>query len=147
MVTVVTPLLDVEEDAALFRILDYLADEVHEYITLPPEERTKHIYSAVLTMRAAYPFSRPQFEIGKTVATPGADEALRRAKQPEYYFLRRHETGDWGEVGQEDWKRNDDALTDGTRIFSVYRTSLGERIWVITEADRSVTTILLPEEY
>ena len=62
-------------------------------------------------------------------------------------YLRRHEFGDWGEVGFQDWESNDQALTDETRLFSVYRTQLDERIWVITEADRSVTTLLLPEEY
>ena len=62
-------------------------------------------------------------------------------------FLDRHARGDWGEVDAEDKQANQDALVHGERLLSAYRTSLDVRIWVITEADRSVTTILLPEEY
>ena len=62
-------------------------------------------------------------------------------------FLSRHVTGDWGTVGDEDKKLNDAAVKDGTRILSAYQTSAGEKLWVITEADRSSTTILLPDEY
>jgi hypothetical protein len=61
--------------------------------------------------------------------------------------LLRHVVGDWGEVGAADWRANDRAIRDGDRILSAYTLKTGVRIWVITEADRSVTTILLPEEY
>ena len=61
--------------------------------------------------------------------------------------LRRHVNGDWGDVNAHDRKANEDALREGTRIFSVYRTESGIKFWVITETDRSVTTILLPEDY
>ncbi|HXO19419.1 MAG TPA: hypothetical protein VOA87_05775, partial [Thermoanaerobaculia bacterium] len=62
-------------------------------------------------------------------------------------FLRRHVQGDWGEVCKEDGQANDRALRSGGRLLSAYRTHLGTRLWVITEADRSSTCILLPEEY
>ena len=57
------------------------------------------------------------------------------------------DTGDWGLLEDEDWALNDEALREGGRLFSAYGTSKGQRLWVITEADRSVTTILLPQEY
>jgi hypothetical protein len=61
-------------------------------------------------------------------------------------MLERHRQGDWGEVGDEDWKANNEAVENGTRVFSTYL--LGDYIvWCITEADRSVTTLLLPEDY
>lgn len=85
--------------------------------------------------------------LGRTVATPGAVAVLRNADQSPLEFLRRHASGDWGEVDSEDWNSNDRALKDGTRLLSAYHTSRGDRLWIITEADRSVTTILLPEEY
>ena len=59
----------------------------------------------------------------------------------------RHRQGDWGEVCGEDWELNDEAVENGTRILSAYRTAKQERLWIITEWDRSVTTILLPDEY
>ena len=61
-------------------------------------------------------------------------------------LIKRHVTGDWGELGAEDAKLNDLAVNDGTRIFSAYQMR-GEKVWVITEADRSATTVLLPSEY
>lgn len=60
--------------------------------------------------------------------------------------LRRHRTGDWGEVGREDWRANDAAVRHGERILSAYSLD-GSRLWIITEADRSATTLLLPDEY
>jgi hypothetical protein len=66
-------------------------------------------------------------------------------------FLTRHHRGDWGEMDAGDWQRNDQAVKEGTRIFSAYTMVTGdgqkERIWIITEADRSCTTILRPDEY
>ena len=91
--------------------------------------------------------SKPRFHLGQTVATPGALEALCQAGQSPTEFLSRHVVGDWGDVGEEDKQANEIALLDGSRLLSAYRTVLGERIWIITEADRSATTILLPEEY
>ena len=87
------------------------------------------------------------FSLGQLVATPGALSALERAGQSPGVFIDRHLNGDWGEVCGDDWALNDLALDDGDRLLSAYRTSLGERIWVISESDRSATTILLPDEY
>ena len=87
------------------------------------------------------------FSPGQTVATPGALSALMQACQSPSFFLDRHITGDWGDCDDEDAAANDQALTDDSRIFSVYHLATGEKIWVITEADRSSTCILLPDEY
>lgn len=90
---------------------------------------------------------KPQFPLGQTVATPGALDALEASGQTPLEFLKRHVRGDWGEVDEEDSEANDNALESGDRVLSAYRTRRGDRIWIITEADRSATTILLPEEY
>lgn len=147
MVRVIQPLLSEIEQAALNRVLEYLADEAKEYSALSTAERRGHIYESVLTLRTAALLHRPLFELGITLSTPGALAALNTAEQNGADFLRRHQFGDWGDVGHEDWEQNDQALTEGSRILSVYRTRLGERIWIITEANRSATTLLLPEEY
>lgn len=90
---------------------------------------------------------KPLFPLGQVVATPGAMRALQKAKQEPEEFLNRHDRGDWGEVPEEDKQENEFSLQHGFRIFSAYTTSAGERIWIITEADRSATTMLLPDEY
>jgi hypothetical protein len=90
---------------------------------------------------------RRLFSLGQTVATPGALEALEEAGQSPAVFLDRHVTGDWGDCDKEDAAANDRAVKEGSRVFSVYRTQKGVKIWVITEADRSSTCILLPDEY
>ena len=87
------------------------------------------------------------FPPGQTVMTAGALDALARAEQHPGDFLGRHLRGDWGELCEEDRNANQTALKEGLRLMSSYRTSTGQRIWIITEADRSVTTLLLPEEY
>jgi hypothetical protein len=96
--------------------------------------------------------SQPKFSLGQIVATPGALEALQKAGEAASEFVQRHIRGDWGEVCEEDGQLNAQALIDGSRILSAYRTSLGEKLWVITEAvddsgSRSATTVLLPSEY
>lgn len=85
--------------------------------------------------------------LGKLVATPGALAALNDAGQSPVEFIDRHRHGDWGEVCGEDWELNNQSVQDGTRILSAYRTNTDVRLWIITEADRSSTCILLPEEY
>lgn len=90
---------------------------------------------------------KPKFTLGQVVATPGSLEALSNAAQSPSQFLERHVVGDWGECCAEDQQANDEAIQEGERILSAYRTLKGEKIWVITEADRSSTCILLPEEY
>ena len=88
-----------------------------------------------------------KFELGRIVSTPTALEAINASGQTPEFFLDRHVKGDWGDVCDEDKAANEQALVDGERILSAYKTLLGVRIWVITEADRSSTCILLPEEY
>lgn len=92
-------------------------------------------------------FVRPLFSLGQCVATPGALAALEDAGQTPADFLNRHVADDWGEIDAEDKGLNEEALRDDARIFSVYRTSKGVKVWVITEADRASTCILLPDEY
>src|ERR1035441_5787449 len=88
-----------------------------------------------------------RFPLGQIVATPGALKALTEAGDSPSSFLRRHVVGDWGELDEEDRQENECSVSAGFRLLSAYATSTGIRIWVITEADRSSTCILLPEEY
>jgi len=83
--------------------------------------------------------------LGQTVITWGALAAL--TNEDVLCGLRRHQLGDWGELCEEDRQANDDALRHGARLLSAYRSSQGEKFWIITEWDRSATTVLLPEEY
>ena len=88
-----------------------------------------------------------KFLLGEIVATPGALEVLSQAKQNVVEFLSRHQHGDWGDLCEEDRRENDFSVLNNFRILSAYTLTTGVQIWIITEADRSVTTILLPEEY
>lgn len=88
-----------------------------------------------------------RFPLGQLVSTPGALSAIEEAGQSPLDFVSRHASGDWGEVDADDKRANDQALIDGERLLSAYRTKRGERLWVITEADRNSTCILLPSEY
>ena len=93
-----------------------------------------------------------KFAIGKTLATPGALEALEESGQSPAFFLDRHVQGDWGEVCDDDKMLNDQSLIDGSRLLSAYITLKGVKIWIITEAaddqgNRAATTIILPQEY
>ncbi len=89
----------------------------------------------------------PKFSMGLVVATPGALRALEESGESAFDFLFRHASGDWGELDQEDKAENELSLREGFRLLSAYNLKSGERIWIITEADRSVTTLLLPDEY
>ena len=91
--------------------------------------------------------NKPLFSLGQVVATPGALEALEKAGQAPSDFLDRHVRGDWGDVCQEDAEANEQSLKDGTRLLSSYRTKLNVKLWIISEADRSSSTILLPSDY
>ena len=90
---------------------------------------------------------QPAFELGQIVATPGALAALKKAGQQPGEFLTRHVHREWGDLDEEDRKENEYSLEHGFRLLSAYRTNAGDRLWIITESDRSTTTILLPEEY
>lgn len=96
---------------------------------------------------APAPVSKPLFPLGRILATPGALYALGDASVSLQSLLDRHAQGDWGDLDHEDVCRNREALVHGLRLMSNYPLSDGGRIWIITEADRSVTTLLLPEDY
>src|SRR4051794_13306634 len=87
----------------------------------------------------------PKFPAGQIVITPTAIDALPR--QDIHAALARHLQGDWGDVCDHDRGENETALIQGFRLFSVYHAGNGTKFYIITEADRSVTTILLPEDY
>lgn len=88
-----------------------------------------------------------KFELGRVVATPGALEALQDAEVEALPYLQRHAQGDWGDLCKDDLIENELALREGFRLLSAYHLPDLVKIWIITEADRSATTILLPDEY
>lgn len=89
--------------------------------------------------------SESKFPLGRTVITRNA---LNQLPLPETMVaLKRHQSGDWGDICEQDRQENERSLIDQTRLFSVYHTPSGVMFWIITEHDRSVTTILLPEDY
>ena len=89
----------------------------------------------------------PRFQLGRCVSTPGALAALEESGELPAKFIRQHHAGCWGDVCEDDAVANEQALGNGERILSVYHTAKGAKLYVITEADRSSTCILLPEEY
>jgi hypothetical protein len=98
------------------------------------------------------PMSNPKFSLGQILATPGALDALNESGQSPGDFLSRHAQGCWGDLSDEDKLANDQALLDGARILSAYKTLKGVKLWIITEAadesgNRLASTILLPSEY
>jgi hypothetical protein len=88
-----------------------------------------------------------KFPLGQLVATPGALAAVEQSSDNLAPFIRRHVQGDWGDLCADDIRENEFSLENGLRLLSAYRLKDNTKIWVITEADRSVTTVLLPEEY
>jgi hypothetical protein len=88
-----------------------------------------------------------RFPLGRILATPGALGAMKEAHVHPATLLLRHAHGDWGDLHRDDIHANELALRRGMRVLSAYVLGNGERVWLITEADRSATTILLPEEY
>ncbi len=87
----------------------------------------------------------PKFPLGRLMSTPNA---LRKIPSDEMLTaLQRHVQGDWGDVDEHDHQANEAALLNGSRLFSVYHARNRTKFWIITEADRSVTTVLLPEDY
>ena len=90
-----------------------------------------------------YPIAK--FRCGKIVSTPNA---LSQLTQEDILMgIRRHQAGDWGDVDDDDRQANERALIEGTWLWSVYHAANGVKFWLITEADRSATTVLLPEDY
>lgn len=91
--------------------------------------------------------NRPRFPLGQPLITPAAQAALEQAGLLPVALLERHRCADWGELEIEDIAENELSLLSGKRLLSSYAIPGGGKVWVITEADRSVTTILLPEDY
>lgn len=91
--------------------------------------------------------SRKRVALGAVFATPAALQRINWANVSPIDLLKRHALGDWGDVCDEDWKRNDRAALHGERLLSCYQLPTGESIWIITECDRSTTILTLPEEY
>jgi hypothetical protein len=91
--------------------------------------------------------NRSLFQLGKLLATPGALDMLRKLNRTPFEFTERHRQGDWGDLDQEDINANNQALLTGARLLSAYRIDADTKLWIITEADRKATTLLLPEEY
>jgi hypothetical protein len=112
----------------------------------PSIQSLQHAEDAIVRLHAAL-FLPGRFELGQIVATPGALTALYDAGQIPAEFLLRHKHADWGALDAEDIKANETALRSGLRLLSSYSTRFDEQLWLITEADRSATTILLPDEY
>lgn len=89
----------------------------------------------------------PKFPLGLVALTPGAAEALEEAHQEPSFYLKRHASGDWGDLDDHDVQVNEDALLTGERLLSVYTLPSDVVLWIITERGRHNTTLLLPEEY
>jgi len=87
---------------------------------------------------------RGLFAIGRLVVSMNALSAI--SAKDAFTAMRRHAAGDWGECGPEDWQKNEVSLKEGFRLRSVYRSSEEVEFWIVTEADRRWTTILLPED-
>ena len=85
--------------------------------------------------------------LGRVLSTPGALRTLYEARVDGAALVARHAAGDWGDVDDHDRAANDRALHEGTRLLSAYHLPNGERLWIITEADRSSTVLLRPDEY
>ena len=92
-------------------------------------------------------FDGPKFPLGKLICTEGAAELITRLKIKIMNLIGRHITGDWGDIDDEDVHTNNCALLHGDRLLSSYNIDPVSKLWIITEADRSRTTILLPSEY
>lgn len=91
--------------------------------------------------------SQPRFQAGQVVMTAGVNDSVQRGAFNPGLYLQRHLNGDWGDLCDEDRRANDDALKHGDRLFSSYQVTPDLKLWIITEWDRSVTTLLLPDEY
>jgi hypothetical protein len=91
--------------------------------------------------------TRLKFPAGQLVATPGALAAIEASGDSLFTYLQRHLAGDWGDVDAHDRRENEFSLEQGFRLLSAYCLRNGVKIWIITEADRTNTTVLLPDEY
>ena len=126
--------------------LELISYEEHLVVTYDNEKQM--IVNVEEVKREAGPLlPEGRFPLGSIVATPGALDILQAADQNPLELLDRHVNGDWGDLSEEDRQENELSIDNGYRILSAYGLDTGVKVWVITEADRSVTTILLPSEY
>ena len=88
-----------------------------------------------------------KFHLGEIISTTHSFEHCEKNRFALFSYLARYANGDWGDVCKEDWKSNDEALKNGERLLSEYKLPDDRRIWIITEWDRSATTLLFPEDY
>ncbi|BCL90900.1 hypothetical protein ACNRBV_22795 [Ralstonia pseudosolanacearum] len=91
--------------------------------------------------------SPPRLRLGQLLATPAAAAALSVAGVSVFKLLNRHARGDWGDLSEEDQQQNNLAAMTGQRVLSSYLLPTGQKVWVVTEWDRSITTVLLPDDY
>lgn len=89
----------------------------------------------------------PRLPLGRLIATPAALRALQLADVSAYHLVNRHARHDWGDLCEADRQQNDMAVINSARVLSSYTLSKHIQVWIITEADRAVTTVLLPNEY
>jgi Protein of unknown function (DUF2958) len=133
-------------------------DETLEYFNLAELEQIAAVEGVTLASDPAFEPRRlsvvraqergpAKFPFGQVVATPGAVAAFEQAGDHPFLYLQRHAHGDWGDLDTQDVAESEFSLVNGLRLLSAYTLSDGTLIWIITEADRSVTTLLLPEEY
>jgi hypothetical protein len=127
--------------------LQKLLEKALEEISIGDPEKAETYIELALAEETAAP-SKPLFALGQIVSTPGAIEALTQEGGDFLEYLTRHVSGDWGDLCDDDKRENELSVKDGLRILSTYRLPrTGAKLWIITEADRSATTFLLPEEY
>ena len=126
------------------------ADALNTYISTPDSgnARAVNIHHAPVGMTSSEREDcRLKFTFGRLVTTVGALEAFQQTEDNPIQYLRRHLSGDWGDLDEHDRLENERSLLNGFRLLSAYNLSDGTKIWLITEADRSCTTFLLPDEY
>ena len=141
------PIIEYEPQRPSYQELLAAYDRAREMWEHTPGPHTLSVLETGLQFLVQELYRPGKFELGQMVMTPGANETLRSAHQVAPEFLLRHKHGDWGELPEEDIRENAWSLENGARLFSAYRTRTEEKLWVITEWDRSATTLLLPEEY
>lgn len=98
-------------------------------------------------MNSTAPFRRPRLPLGRLLATPAAVDAIQSAGASIFALVNRHARGDWGDLPEADREQNDLSVVAGRRVLSCYPLGDEQKVWIITEADRSTTTLLLPDEY
>lgn len=134
------PIVLLTEANHLFAHMSAL-EETHEGRRLPRVDREQVEYMKRVEGTTG------KFTLGTLVLTPGAIDALLRSGETPIPMLLRHVSGDWGNISDDDKQANERAIDKGERLLSSYNTKLGVKLWVITEANRTCTTVLLPDEY